>query len=133
MGIRERLVRRWPLKLAALALSVLLWAGVASQETTRQLVAIRVELDLPDSLELARPLPSVTALVTGAGHEILKLYRTPITLRVAVPATAAARPFRLHLTPERLLVPLGAAVTVDEVEPRDLYVSLAKTPLPAPR
>jgi hypothetical protein len=128
MSIRERLVRRWPLKLAALALSVLLWAGVASQEVTRRLVAIRVELDLPDSLEISRPLPSVTALVTGPGHEVLKLYRTPITLRVAIPATAAARPFRIHLTPERLLVPAGAGVTVEEVEPRDLFVSLAKPP-----
>ena len=121
-------MRHWPLKLAALALSVLLWAGVASQQTTRQLVAIRIELDIPDSLELARPLPSVTALVTGAGHEILKLYRSPIALRVAVPASALTRPFRIRLTPERLLVPSGAGVTVDEVEPRDLYVSLAKTP-----
>jgi hypothetical protein len=128
MSIRERLVRRWPLKLAALALSVLLWAGVASQEVTSQLVAIRIELDLPDSLELARPLPSVTALVTGPGHEILKLYRTPITLRAAVPATAAVRPFRIRLTPERLLVPASMGVTVEEVEPRDLFVSLAKSP-----
>jgi hypothetical protein len=124
MRIRERLLRHWPLKLAALALSVLLWAGVASQEVTSQLVVVRVELDLPDSLDLARPLPSVTALVSGPGHEVLRLYRTPITLRVAIPATAAVRPFRIRLTPERLLVPAG--VTVEEVEPRDLFVSLAK-------
>lgn len=128
MGIRERLVRRWPLKLAALALSVLLWGGVASQEITRQLVAVHVELDIPDSLELSRPLPSVTALVTGPGHEVLKLYSTPITLRVSVPATAAARPFRIRLTPEALLVPAGAGVTVEEIEPRDLFISLTKTP-----
>ena len=128
MPLRERLVRRWPLKLAALALSVLLWAGVASQEVTSQLVAIHVALELPDSLELARPLPSVTALVTGPGHEILKLYRTPIALHAAIPATAIARPFRIRLTPERLLVPAGAAVTVEEVEPRDLFISLTKTP-----
>lgn len=128
MGIRQRLIRHWPLKTAALALSVLLWAGVASQEVTSQLVAIRVELDLPDSLELSRPLPSVTALVTGPGHEILKLYRTPITLRASIPATAASRPFRIRLTPERLLVPAGTGVMVEEVEPRDLFVSLAKPP-----
>jgi len=128
MRIRERLVRHWPLKLAALALSVLLWAGVASQEVTSQLVAIHVELDLPDSLELSRPLPSVTALVTGPGHEIIKLYRTPITLRISIPATAASRPFRIRLTPERLLVPAGPGVTIEEVEPRDLFISLAKTP-----
>lgn len=128
MSIRERIVRRWPLKLAALALSVLLWAGVASQEVTRQLVAVHVELDLPDSVELSRPLPSVTALVTGPGHEVLKLYRTPITMRVAIPTAATSRPFRIRLTPERLLVPTGAGVTIEEVEPRDLFISLTKTP-----
>ena len=128
MGIYGRLVRRWPLKLAALALSALLWAGVAAQEVTSQLVPIHVELDLPDSFALARSLPPVTALVTGPGREILKLYRTPITLRASVPATAASRPFRIRLAPERLVVPASAAVTVEEIEPRDLFVSLAKIP-----
>jgi hypothetical protein len=128
MSVPRRLVRHWPLKLAAFALSVLLWAGVASREITRQLVAIRVELDLPDSLELAQPLPQVTALVTGPGNEVIKLYGRPITLRVAVPATAASRPFRVHLTPETLIVPSSTAVTVEKVEPRDLLVSLVKIP-----
>jgi hypothetical protein len=128
MPIRERIFRRWPLKLAALALSLLLWAGVSSQEVTSQLVAIHVALDIPDSLALSRPLASVTALVTGPGHEILKLYSTPIALHVSVPATASSRPFRIRLTPERLLVPAGAGVTVEEVEPRDLFISLTKTP-----
>ena len=76
MDLREALLRHWPLKLAALALSVLLWAGVASQEVTSQLVAVHLELDWADTLDLTRPLPSVTALVTGPGREILKLYST---------------------------------------------------------
>ena len=128
MDLRGAFLRHWPLKLTALALSVLLWAGVASQEVTSQLVAVRVELDYDDSLELARPLPSVTALVTGPGHEIIKLYNTPLVLRAAIPESATRRAFRLRLTPERLQVPASAMVTVEEVEPRDLYVRLAKGP-----
>ena len=128
MDLREALLRHWPLKLAALALSVLLWAAVASQEVTSQLVAVRVELEYDDSLELARPLASVTALVTGPGHEIIKLYNAPLVLRAVIPESAAHRAFRLRLTPERLQVPASAKVTVEEVEPRDLYVSLAKNP-----
>ncbi len=127
MTIREALVRHWPLKLAAFALSVLLWAGVASQEVSSQLVAVRLELDWPDSLDLARPLPSVTALVTGPGREILKLYSTPLVIRSAVPESALRHPWRLRLTPERLQVPASAKVTVEEVEPRDLFVSLSKS------
>jgi len=128
VDLRGAFLRHWPLKLTALALSVLLWAAVASQEVTSQLVAVRVELDYDDSLELARPLPSVTALVTGPGHEIIKLYNTPLVLRAAIPESATRRAFRLRLTPERLQVPASAMVTVEEVEPRDLYVRLAKGP-----
>ncbi len=127
MTIREVLVRHWPLKLAALALSVLLWAAVASQEVTSQLVAVRLELDWADSLDLARPLPSVTALVTGPGREILKLYSSPLVVRSSVPESALRHPWRLRLTPERLQVPASAKVTVEEVEPRDVFVSLSKS------
>lgn len=127
MPLREALLRHWPLKLAALALSLLLWAGVASQEVTRQLVAVRLDLDWGDSLELARPLPSVTALVTGPGHEIIKLFSTPLVLRAGVPESALRHPWRLRLTPERLQVPPSAKVTVEEVEPRDLFISLVKS------
>jgi len=128
VDLRGAFLRHWPLKLTALALSVLLWAAVASQEVTSQLVAVRVELEYDDSLELARPLPSVTALVTGPGHEIIKLYNTPLVLRAAIPESAARRAFRLRLTPELLQVPASTMVTVEEVEPRDLYVRLAKGP-----
>lgn len=128
MKLRERLLRRWPLKLAALALSVLLWAGVASQEVTSQLVGVRLELQYDDSLDLAGPLPAVTALVRGQGSEIIKLFGTPLILTADVPESAVRHPWRLRLTPERLQVPASAKVTVEEVEPRDLYVSLARTP-----
>lgn len=127
MRVREALVRHWPLKLAACALSVLLWAAVASQEVTSQLVAVRLELDWADSLDLTRPLPSVTALVSGPGHEILKLYSTPLVVRSVVPESAVRHPWRLRLTPERLQVPANTKVTVEEVEPRDLFVSLTKS------
>ena len=131
MDLRGALLRHWPLKLAALALSVLLWAGVASQEVTTQLVQVRVEAEFDDSLDLARPLSSVTALVSGPGREILKLYSTPLVLRVTIPESALRRAYRVRLTPERVQVPANINVTVGEVEPRDLLVSLARsTPHP---
>ena len=131
MDLRSLALRHWPLKLAALALAVLLWAGVASQEITTQLVPVRVDVEFADSLDLARPLPSVTALVSGPGHEILKLYSTPLVLRVSVPESAVRRAYRVRLTPERVQVPASTNVTVEELEPRDLLVSLARsTPRP---
>jgi hypothetical protein len=88
-------------------------------------------VEFADSLDLARPLPSVTALVSGPGHEILKLYSTPLVLRVSVPESAVRRAYRVRLTPERVQVPASTNVTVEELEPRDLLVSLARsTPRP---
>ena len=126
MDLRGALVRHWPLKLAALALAVLLWVGVASQEVTTQLVRVRVDADFEDTLDLAEPLPTVTALVSGPGHEILKLYSQPLVLHVTVPETAVRRAYRVRLTPQRVQVPVSAKVTVEEVEPRDILVSLAR-------
>ncbi len=128
MHVREALLRHWPLKLAALALAMLVWAGVASQEVTSQLVEVRLQLDYADTLDVSGPLPSVTALVTGPGREILKLYSTPLVFRSAVPPSAVQHPWRLRLTPERLQVPASAKVTVEDVQPRDLFVSLARSP-----
>ncbi len=128
MRVREALLRHWPLKLTALALAILVWAGVASQEVTSQLVEVRLELDYADTLDVTQPLPSVTALVTGPGREILKLYSTPLVFRSAVPPSAVQHPWRLRLTPERLQVPASTKVTVEDVQPRDLFVSLAHTP-----
>ncbi len=85
MDLREALLRHWPLKLTALALSVLLWAAVALQEVRSERVAVRVELDYDDSLELAKPLPAVRATVTGPGHEMIKLLSTPSATRFKVP------------------------------------------------
>ncbi len=128
MDVREALLRHWPLKLAARARAILLWAGVASQEVTSQLVAVRLELDYADTLDVTRPLPTVTALVSGPGREILKLYSTPLVFHSAIPASAVQRPWRLRLTPERLEVPPSAKITVEDVQPRDLFVSLARVP-----
>ena len=127
MDVRGAVVRHWPLKLAALALALLLWAVVASQEVTTQLVPVRVDAAFQNGFDLAAPLPAVTALVSGPGHEILKLYSQPLVLRVTVPETAVRRAYRVRLTPQRVQVPSSAKVTVEEVEPRELLVSLARS------
>jgi hypothetical protein len=114
------LLRNWPLKLAALALSVILWVFVASEETTSQLVNVQVELDLPQDLALSRPSPVVRALVTGPGRELIKLYATPPVVRAVVPASAAPPRWRLVLAPADVQVPRTARVSIQDVEPRTI-------------
>ena len=113
-------VRNWPLKLAALTLSVILWVLVASEETTSQLVEVRVEIELPDDLALARPAPVLRALVTGPGRELIRLYTNPLTIHALVPPSAQPPHWRLVVAPSDVLLSRNLRVSVQDVEPRSL-------------
>jgi len=124
VALRDALTRNWPLKLAALALSVILWVLVASEETTSELVSVRVDLDLPPDLALAKPAPPLRALVTGPGRELIKLYATPLAIRAAIPASATPPVWHLSVSPPDIQVPRSVKVTIQDVEPRSLDLSL---------
>jgi hypothetical protein len=122
--LRQVLLRNWPLKLAALALAVIVWVLVASEETASELVPVQVEVDLPPDVVLAKPAPPLRALVTGPGRELIKLYSSPLTLRAELPRTAQPPRWRLEVSPANVAVPRTANVTIQDVEPRSLELSL---------
>ena len=124
MALTGVVLRNWPLKLAALALAVILWIFVASEETTSQLVSVQVEVDLPSDLALVRPAPAVRALVTGPGRELIKLYAAPPVVRATVPSNAAPPSWRLVLAPSDIQVPRNARVSIQDVEPRTIEFAL---------
>lgn len=124
MPALNRVFRNWPLKLAALLLSVILWVIVSAEETTSALVPARLEVELPPALALAQPLPDVRVLVTGPGRELIKLYATPPVVRAAVPATAVPPSWRLVVAPSDVQVPRTANVTIQDVEPREITLDL---------
>ena len=117
------LVRNWPLKLAALAVSCILWMFVAAEETTSQLVSVRVDVDLPDDVALAKPAPQLRALVTGPSRELLKLYATPPTIMANVPPSASGR-WRLPVAPADVQLSRSARVSIQDVEPRVIEFDL---------
>lgn len=117
------LTRNWALKLAALALAIILWLFVAAEETTSQLVSVQVEVDLPAEMALAKPAPTMRALVTGPGRELLKLYAAPPLLHATVPATASGS-WRLTVSPSDVQVSRNARVSIQDVEPRTLEFDL---------
>ncbi len=123
MTLLERILRNWPLKLAALTLSILVWALVSAEETTSQLVAVRLDLTVPPALALASPAPQVRALVTGPGRELIKLYNDPLSLRASVPPGVGSR-WRLVITPADIQVPNAAAVSIEDVEPREVELDI---------
>jgi YbbR domain-containing protein len=121
---RDLLLRNWPLKTAALVLAVLLWILVSAEETTSQLVRVPVQTEVPPGLALAKPVSEVRALITGPGRELIKLYATPPVIRVTVPVSAQPPRWRFDATPSVIQLPANAKVTVQDVEPRYVDVTL---------
>jgi YbbR domain-containing protein len=118
------LFRNWPLKVAALALSTILWVYVAAEQPTSKFIDVVVELDLPPELALARPAPQVRAAVTGPWREVTKLYDSPLTVHLAVPASAGPPRWQAVLVPSDIQVPHEARVTIQDVEPRGLELEI---------
>ena len=118
------LTRNWPLKLAALALAVILWVFVAAEETTSQLVAVQVDLELPPDLALAAPVPAVRALVTGPGRELIKLYASPPVIRASLAPGALPPHWRLAITPSDVQVSRAARVNIQDIEPRSIVIDI---------
>jgi hypothetical protein len=122
--LRELLLRHWPLKLAALVLSLMLWVAVTAGQTTTQLVTVDLEVDVAPPLTLVGPVPTVRALVTGPARELLKLYASSPRVRAEVPATAAPPSYRLTILPAAVRLPEGARVSIQGVEPREIAIEL---------
>lgn len=123
-SLKDALLRNWPLKLAALALAAILWVVVASEETASELVSVRLQVDVPPTLALVGPPPSVRALATGPGRELLKLYATPPVIRTAVPAAAQPPSWRFTVAPADVEVPRQVKVTIQDIEPRAIELGV---------
>ncbi len=123
-SIRDAFLRNWPLKLAAVTLSVILWVVVAAEETTSALVDVRLEVEVPGALALARPAPPLRALVTGPGRELIKLSAAPLVARAALPADAQPPGHRLVIGLASVEVPRHAKVTVQDVAPREFEIAV---------
>lgn len=124
MDWRGALLRHWPLKLSALALSIILWAAVAAEETVSQLITVRLDVEVGVGRVLVGPLPAVTALVRGTGRELIRLYAAPPRIRHVIPQSAPASRYRLLLAPADLSLPAGLKVTVEDVRPREVELVL---------
>ena len=125
MSPRGAILRHWPLKLAALALAIILWVAVALEKSTTQLVGIQLDLVLPPDVASAQPPPPVKALVSGAQRELFRL-TGPLVIRAVINESGVGAGTRHHLVmvPSDVEVPGGVKLTVQDVEPRELDLLL---------
>lgn len=89
----RRLAAHWKLKLAALALSILLWVVFSSEQVTTQWIDVRVDpvVRAPGFALTGRPDPQLVRVrFRGAGRELWRLALRPPTLVLPVREMGAA-------------------------------------------
>jgi hypothetical protein len=124
VSVREAIVRHWPLKLAALALSVILWVVVALEEPATHLEDVQLQLSLAPSAALAQPLPPIQALIAGPRGEFLKLGASALVIHASIPESGGGSHHRLAISPADVELPRNVKVSVQEVLPREIDVVL---------
>ncbi len=117
-------LRHWPIKLAALALALLLYARVQTQRVLTQSFSIPLEVGLPPGRVLADSLPQVRVTVAARGAALLSMRSLPGIVTRQIPDTLSASEWVVHLQPTDVRVPSGLDVTVVDVTPRDIPVTL---------
>ena len=123
-GLRAALINNWPIKLTSLALAAVLWAAVAAEEPTTQLVPVTLMVEPPEGRALTRPLPQVKALYAGSARELIKLYGTPPVITAVIPDTLTGQTYALELVPGELKLAQKANVQAQDVQPRHIEVTL---------
>ena len=121
---RSAVLVNWPAKLTALMLSGVLWAAVAAEEPTTQLVPVALSVQPPRGRTLTGPLPAIQAVYVGSTRELIKLYSSPPTIQKVLPDTLTGSEFELTLSPQDLLTPTRLNVRPEDVQPRSVRIRL---------
>lgn len=122
--LRAAIAVNWPAKLTALLLSGVLWAAVAAEEPTTQLVPVALNVQPPRGRALKGPLPAVQAVYVGSTRELIKLYSSPPTIQKVLPDTLTGSEYELRLSPQDLLTSTRLNVRAEDVQPRSVRLQL---------
>lgn len=131
--VKKAAVTNWPMKLTALALAAVLWAAVAAEEPTTQLVPVTLEIQTPPGRRVTQTLPQVRALYSGSARELLKLHTSAPFIRKTIPDTLTQSTVTLDLSPQDLTLTDDAGVDAQDVLPRRIVIALdsvARRPVP---
>jgi YbbR domain-containing protein len=125
LKLKTWIFANWPIKLTALVLATVLWAVVAAQvEPITRAVPVTLQIIPPEGRELTSELPPVQVVYRGIQRELDKLYETMPVIQKSLPDSLTGSTYTLDLTPGDLLTREDANVSVLEVLPRTISVSL---------
>jgi hypothetical protein len=118
-----------PVKFSALFFAVVLWVIVRSEEPSDAWIDVHLALTLDSTVTMASPPPTVQALVSGRGRELLKLYSASPEIRRSVGDDDTV--FAVH--PADVFTSNEADVKVLDVRPHQVRLPLARVALPPAR
>src|SRR3989441_2726610 len=123
-SLGQLFVRNWPIKLAALFFSIMLYVAVAAQQTLTQSFALRLAIAIPPGRTVRQQPSGVTVVIAGKGSEILKLRSFPRVIRKVIPDTFSTALWRIQLQAADVELPQGIDLTVGDIRPRDIEILL---------
>jgi hypothetical protein len=121
---RRGFFRNWPLKLAALLLSGLLYLAVAAQRQVTQEVVMRLDVRVPPGRMLLSPAGTDTVVLRGKIAELLRLRSIHRVIELAVPETLSTASWITTLPTSSVKIPEGSNVEVAEFRPREVVIQL---------
>jgi hypothetical protein len=131
--ILRRATAHWKLKLAAVALALLLWVVFSAEQVTTQWLPVPVEAVVRDPGWVldGRPEPAaVRVRFRGPGRELWEVALRPPTLVLPVRDVGAARSFVVEAS--MVEVPERARVVATDVRPAVVRLDLRPAPAAPP-
>src|SRR6266550_1567096 len=115
--------RNWPIKGAAIFLSLMLYVAVQLQQPVTTDFELGLNLQLPPGRTLQQKLPKIRAQISGKGTQILRLRSLRGDVSRRMPDTLSASTWTIRLEPSEIeaQLPKGAGdVRVLEIRPREI-------------
>jgi hypothetical protein len=124
INVDQLFTRNWPVKLAALFFSVMLYVAVAAQQPITQLFALELQVVAPPGRSIKQGPTAISVLLSGRGGELLKLRSLPRVISKTVPDTFSGSLWHIRLQASDVPVPKGVDVQVADMVPREVDVAL---------
>jgi YbbR domain-containing protein len=129
--LRKYILANAGLKVLALAISFLLWATYTAEPYSEVGFLVPLEFTtMPAKLEISGDVPTAARIrVRGRSAMVRRMVAADLNLRLDL-KDAKQGTMLLELSPRMVGVPFG--VTVVQVEPAEIHVTLVTRPGPAP-
>jgi hypothetical protein len=125
--VYESVVANWPIKLTALGLAAVLWAGVAAEEPSTRRIAVSLEVRAPEGRPLTHSLPSVHAVFAGPARELLKLYGSRPVIRIFIPDSMSGSSYTVPLGTSDIEIANNVEARAESIEPSSITLALETT------